>query len=404
MNEMNISQASTVLNKIVQQATGQATIANIQTPEDFVSVAQTALKTGYDPVINAISQIWSRTIFANRPYNAKFRSLERSLPRYGNAVRKLSPIARQMSDDQRFIWPVAYDAVNHAENALGNGESVDMYKTSKQEVLQTNFYGTAVYQQRFTIYKDQFDVAFSSADEFGRFNSMNMLERQNDKESFVENVGRGLQANFIAAILDEKQNTRIIHLLTEYNTESGLQLTAQTVKQPENFAPFMRWSYAKIATIARLFSDRSQMFQTIINGKPVLRHTDAENLRLCMLSSAAEQMNAMVNSVTYHDDYLRYANLEYVNFWQDIEKPDSVKIQPVYTDNTGAVKKADSEVEQAGIFAVMHDRDALGYAVTNSWSAVTPLNIDGGYWNEAYHANIKTISDVTEKAVVFLLD
>ena len=70
MNEMNISQASAVLNKIVQQATGQATIANIQTPEDFVFVAQTALKAGYDPVINAISQIWSRTIFANRPYNA----------------------------------------------------------------------------------------------------------------------------------------------------------------------------------------------------------------------------------------------------------------------------------------------------------------------------------------------
>ena len=112
----------------------------------------------------------------------------------------------------------------------------------------------------------------------------------------------------------------------------------------------------------------------------------------------------MVNSVTYHDDYLRYANLEYVNFWQDIEKPDSVAIQPVYTDHTGAVKKADAEVEQAGIFAVMHDLDALGYAVANSWSAVTPLNIHGGYWNEAYHANIKTISDVTEKAVVFLLD
>lgn len=404
MNEMNISQASAVLNKIVQQATGQAVIANIQTPEDFVSVAQTALKTGYDPVINAISQIWSRTIFANRPYNAKFRSLEMSLPRYGNAVRKLSPIARQMADDQRFKWPVAYDATGHADNALGNGESVDMYKISKQDVLQTNFYGTAVYEQDFTIFKDQFDVAFSSADEFSRFNSLNMIERQNDKETFVENVGRGLQANFIGALLDEKQNTRIIHLLTEYNTESGLDLTAQTVKQPENFAPFMRWVYARIASLARLFSDRSQMFQTVINDKPVLRHTDADNLRICMLSSAAEQMRAMVNSVTFHDDYLQYANLEYVNFWQNIETPDSVAIQPVYTDTTGAVKKAASEVEQAGIFAVMHDRDALGYAITNSWSAVTPLNIHGGYWNEAYHANIKTISDVTEKAVVLLLD
>ena len=61
-------------------------------------------------------------------------------------------------------------------------------------------------------------------------------------------------------------------------------------------------------------------------------------------------------------------------------------------------------LEQAGIFGIMHDRDALGYCYTNKWSATTPLNIDGGYWNTAEHATIKTIQDNTEKAVVLLLD
>lgn len=404
MNDMTISQAATILGSAVEQATGQKVITDLATPEQFVSVAQTALKTGYDPIINALSQIWSRSIYAVRDYSSPLTSLEMDLPRYGNALRKISPIAAKMQDDQRFIWPVAYDATNHAANALGNGESVDMYKISKQEVLQTNFYGTAVYQQRYTTFKDQFDVALSSADEFMRFNAMNMTERNNDKESYREAVARGMQANFIAAILDEGQNSRVVHLLTEYNTETGLSLSAQSVYQPDNFAPFMRWVYARLNVIARFMGERSQLFQTVINGKPVLRHTRGSDLRVALYSKAYEQMRTMALSTTFHDDYLKLAKFEGINFWQSIETPDSVSITPVYTSTAGAVKKASKAVEQAGIFGIMHDRDALGYCYTNMWSATTPLNIDGGYWNTAEHATIKTIQDNTEKAVVLLLD
>ena len=112
----------------------------------------------------------------------------------------------------------------------------------------------------------------------------------------------------------------------------------------------------------------------------------------------------MVMSPTYHDNYLTLGNFESINFWQSIETPDSIAITPVYTSTTGAVKKATAEVEQAGIFGIMHDRDALGYCYTNVWSATTPLNISGGYWNTEEHATIKTIQDNTEKAVVLLLD
>lgn len=404
MNDMTISQAATILGEAVEQATGQKVITNIATPEQFVSVAQTALKTGYDPIINALSQIWSRSIYEVRDYTSPLTSLEMDLHRYGNALRKISPIAAKMQDDQRFIWPVAYDAANHKANALGNGESVDMYKISKQEVLQTNFYGTAVYQQRYTTFKDQFDVAMSSADEFMRFNAMNMTERNNDKESYREAVARGMQANFIAAILDEGQNSRVVHLLTDYNTETGLSLSAQSVYQPDNFAPFMRWVYARLNMIARFMGERSQLYQTVINEKPVLRHTRGSDLRVALYSKVYEQMRTMALSTTFHDDYLKLAKFEGINFWQSIETPDSVNITPVYTSTAGAVKKASKAVEQAGIFGIMHDRDALGYCYTNMWSATTPLNIDGGYWNTAEHATIKTIQDNTEKAVVLLLD
>ena len=402
-SNMSVEQASTVLNNIYEQVCGKP-ITGVTNTQDFVSVAQTALLSGRDPVLNALSQWWSRTIFAYRDYTAPMNTLEMDLDRYGNAVRKLSPIAREMQDDESFIYPVAYDAVNYPLNPYGDGVSVDMWKIDKQKVQQMNFYGTAVYQNKYSIFKNQFDNAMSSAEEFARFNSMNMTERNNEKEQFKEAVGRGIQLNFIGALIDEGNTDRVIHLLTEYNTATGQSLTAQTVMQSANYVPFMRWVWARIKTLIRLMGRRSNKFQTVVNNEPVFRFTRPENMRVAILASAYDQMQTMVMSDTFHDDYLKGITFESVDFWQSIDSPDEIDVTPVYTSTGGAVTTAGSAIQQTGVFGILHDRDALGFSMVNSWSAITPLNVVGGYWNEAYHALIKTIQDNTEKAIVLLLD
>lgn len=401
MNTMSFSQAATVLNSVVQQATGQANLTAITTPGDFVAVAQTALLTGLDPILNAISQVWSRTIFSERAWENPLRSLYWDLPKYGNAVRKLSPVAGVMQDDDSYKWPVAYDAGQTPPS--GNGQSVDHYTIHKQDVLQTNFYGTATYEQQYTIFKDQFVAAFESADEFARFNAMNLTERNNDKQSYEEGIARGLQANFIAGILDENATGRVIHLLTEYNAATGLSLTATTVMQPANFQGFVRWMYARIKTIVRTMGERSNLFQTNITGKVILRHSKPDNLRIALYTPFMEMINSMVLSDTFRDEYMRMPTWEGINYWQSIGTPDSISMTPVYTGTNGAIATA-SAVSQGDIVGFIHDKDALGYAITNPVAATTPLNAKGLYWNEFYHARFKTISDNTEKAVVLLLD
>ena len=406
MNDMTFTQAAQVLNGVVQQMTGQTALATIATPEDFVTVAQTALKGGFDPVINAIAQLWGRTIFAYRAYRGRYEGMRMELDRFGNATRKLSVAAAGMEDDESYKWPVTYDAVNHSQNPLGNGQSVDMFTINKPDVLQTMFYGTAVWQQTFTVFRDQFDAAFRSADEFARFNTMILQERLNDRESFREAVARGLQANLIGAVLDEANTYRVIHLITEYNTQAGLTtpLNAQTVYQPQNFGPFIKWVYARIRTVARMFSERSEMFQTIVNNKHILRHTPSDRLRIAMIAPAMDQIASMVKSDTFHDGYLNDATWEAVNYWQSIQDPMDIDITPVYTGANGSVTQAAAAVKSSVVFGVIHDKDAMGYAYVNEWNAVTPFNSRGGYWNEDYKARIKTLEDLTEKAAVLLLD
>ena len=403
MNDMTINQAATVLTEVVKQATGQKTIAPITTPEDFTAVAQTALKTGRDPIFNQISQMWTDTIFAVRPNQRPVSTLRMEIGRFGNAVRKLSPVAKQMVDDESFMWPVAYNSAKTGKE-MGNGESVDMWKISKQETLQTNFYGTFVYQQSYTTFRDQLDNAFTSPEQFARFNAMHMTERENDRVRYEAAVARGIQANLIGAIVDEKQPGRVIHLVTEYNAETGLTLTSQTVYHPENYTPFMRWVWAHIKTTIRNMGEDSQLYQTVIDGKPIIRHTPPENMRVAIYAKAYDQFETMAMSDIYHDEYFKGVTFEAIPYWQSIETPDSISITPVYTGTNGDVKKASANVEQAGIFAVLHDVDALGYCFTNVIDATTPLNTRGLYWNTDVHARCKTIMDNTEKAVVMLLD
>lgn len=406
VNDMVVSQAGTILTSLVKQATGRTVITPTNSTE-FVSVATTALKMGVDPIINAMSQMWGRTIFSQRPYSRRFKGLEMDMARWGNATRKLSVADKPVEDDARFSWPVGYAA--DQTPASGDGKSVDMYALNKPDILQTNFYGQSVYENSYTIFRDNLDTAFTGPEEFMRFISMVGQNRADKLEQYRETVGRGLLANYAGALMAESQNGRVVHLLTEYNRLSDQELTPQTMYQPTNFSPFMRWVYTRVRMLAEMMRERSQMFQTVINAKPVMRHTPPDRLKLYMYTPGMEAMKAMVASETFHDDLIRYTDYESVTFWQSIEKPDSISVNPVYTGTDGTVKTRLGEgvsggIEQAGIFGLMFDENALGYAQVNAWNQLTPFNAKGGYWNDFDHVNFRTMQDMTEKGVILLLD
>ena len=400
VNNMTFQQIATVLNSIVHQATGQNVITPTNTAE-FVSVANTALSLGNDAVMNAISSVLSRTIFSIRPYSAKFVGLEKDLPRWGAYMRKLSIADSDWADDSAYKYPVAYDA---SENPpTGDGGMVDQWKIKKPNVLQTNFYGASVFADHVTIFEDQLENAFRSPEELGSFISLIMTNLSNRIEMSRDAVARGLVANMIGALLTENDANRVVHLLTEYNAQTGLSLTAQSVYAPDNFPSFMKWVYSRVSQISDLMTENSLMFQTVISGKPVLRHTPMQNQKIYLYSPARHQMDARVLADTYHDNYLKYADVESVNYWQSIKTPDSVNISPAYTSTAGAVVNGDA-VSKSGIFGLMFDEDAMGYALLDRRMVPTPVNASGLYRNIFVHAKQKVFMDNTEKAVVLLLD
>lgn len=385
-NDLTINQISTVLGEIVGQATGSKPMAVTDT-SSFVTVAQVGLKAGYDAFATAVSQVISRTIFSTRPYNRKFRGLEVSNQKYGNHVRKLSPIDKEPEDDERY--------------SLIEGEGVDHYKVSKPRVQQTDFYGANAYQRHLTIYRDQLNMALRSPDEFASFLSMTLSNVSDMIEQDHENTARATVANLIGGAID-LAGTNVIHCLTEYNAITGGTYTAETVLNPGTIEGFAKYLVSRINTISKMLTERSSIFHQTIDEKTVMRHTPVERQKAYIYTDYLSKVYANVFSTVFNEKYLKIADTEEVNFWQSIKTPGSINVTPAYTSSSGDVVKG--KAVNKPILATLFDEEAAGYTVVNQWTQNTPMNAAGGYYNTYWHFTDRYWNDFTENHVVFVLD
>lgn len=388
MNTLTIEQTSAVLNDVLAQVTGSKVIGTV-TPENFVTVATTVLKQDYDVTLKAISQVLSRTIFSVRPYTRKFKGLEADSIRYGNHVRKLNLSDLPFEDDQRYT--------------LEDDVSVDMYKVRKPKVLQVNMYGQETFQTHYTVFRDQLDVAFSSMEEFGRFLAMVAQNLSDTIEQAHESLARATVANFINGKV-KGDTPNVIKLVTVYNDMTGAALTPDTVKQPQNFAPFVKWMYGYLSTISSLLTERTVKYHINVTGHEIARHTPSSMQSLYLYSPELNNIRTSVLSDVFNPDFLKLAYTEQVNFWQAIDTPMGINNKPEYLLPDGTTKVEEEAVVTSNVFGLMCDVEAMGYTVVNQWTATTPFNAAGGYSNIYFHFTDRYWNDFTENAVVFLLE
>lgn len=387
-NELTFNQLSVILNSIVKQATGQQALAAIDAA-NFATVGTTLLKSGYDPVLNAISQVLSKTIFSVRPYYGKLQGLQVSNVRYGNHVRKLTAGDSDWEDDER---------VN-----LVDGESVDQYKVKKPPVLQTNYYGQNVYSRHVTIFRDQLDVAFSSAEEFGRFISMIMTNAADQIEQAHENTRRTALLNLLMGTVQRGGSTTV-KLLTNYNTRTGQKLTYNDLFKPENFEGFIKFAFAQINTISDMLTERSVVYHGNVTGKEVMRHTPKRNQRLYIYAPLMNDVQTSVLSSVFNKEELNIPEYERLNFWQSITSPGNINFKANYMDTSGAIVQPEAAVSKNNMFAILMDEEAAGVTFVNEWSASSPFNASGGYSNMFWHFTDRYWNDFTENCVVFTLE
>lgn len=389
-NTLGVNQIKDFLNNITAQATGAADISAFQ-GADFATVAQIALNTGTENLMNAVSQVLSMTIFSTRPYTRKFQGLEADSIRFGNIVRKVNYIDGSV-DDNAYL-------------PITDGQAVDDQKPIKPKVLQTIFYGQNDYSIPYTIFRDQLLTAFNNENELGSFLTGQVQNVQDRIEQKHETLARAIIANLVTGVSQIGNANQVVHLLTEYNAQTGQELTAQTIYAPENFPSFMRWVYARIAAVSSMLTERTQLFHQNVTGSEVNRHTPVADQRFYMYTPLMYQVQANALAETYRDYDIFNPNVtERVNFWQAVKTPNQITATPVYMQADGTLTSPSDAVTVNNLFAVLMDRDAAGYTICNYRQTSAPFNGAGEYTNFWHKFTDRYWNDFTENTVLFLLD
>lgn len=388
VNQLTVNQAATVFNEIVHQATGQTNLKVTDT-SSFVSAATTVLLTGYDKLLTAMSQVLTRTIFSIRPYNAKFAGLRAGPERFGNHTRKVNYLDDDFEDSPAF--------------ELQQGQSIDMYTVNKPRVVQTNFYGFNTYAKHKTFYDNQLDMALRNPEEWAQFFNGVMVNINSQIEQVHENVARATIANFIGGINVANQSC-VVHLLTEYNTLTGLELTVNDIYKSDNFIAFVRWLYARIEVFSNRLTERTQLWHVNIVGNEVKRHTPKEKQKVYLFNDFMSQARTMVLSDLFQRDSMKMVDYEGVNFWQSIDSPDSIDVTPVYTKAADGTLETGEEQKINKVLGVIFDEEAMGFIPKNQAMGATPHNVAGRYTNLWWHWDECYYNDFTENGIILLLD
>ena len=387
VNNLTFEQSAALLTDLYEQATGQKSLSPVDTAT-FTTVAQAVLKTGYDTVIESISQVLSRTIFSIRPYTAKFNGIFVDAERWGNITRKINFVDGDVENDER--------------EPLTDGNSVDMYKINKPKVLQTNFYGFNKYQRHITIFRDQLDVAFRNAEEFGRFMSGVMQNMLDQLEQIKEAEARSCLANFIVGKVNVDNG--VINVLQEYYNETGVELTPATMYTETYYIPFVKWFYGYVNRLTLMLSERSEKYHINVTGKEIMRHTPADMLKAYISARMMTSIDSVALPSIFGADRLKMIDWESVNYWQSIDTPESVYTKAVVLQSDGTLKTMEAAVLVSNVIGVLFDRDALGITRKSEWTANTPFNAAGGYTNLYYHFSYSSWNDFTENGLILVAD
>lgn len=372
---MDALQIYDVVNSITSQALGRTDLTVVNT-QGLVSLGNVVLEstTHSDDFLNVLVKRIGKTILSNRAYKNKFNTLMKDGIEWGAIVQKLSGNLPTAEKDESFN--------------LENGGSIDHYKINKPDIKQKLFITNAPYQFHITVQRVHFKEAFTSEQAMEGFIGMIYGLVQNAIEKALEELGRTTLNNYIAEIAD---TDRVVKLGTLYNEDVDVSEQLADVKARRNSKEFWHFAVAKIKEI----SDYMTSINTLYNDGTVERHTPKELQKLLVLSNCNYKMETISGYEAFNKDYVELNNYETIPYLQSIKEPNKITIG----------RASDNEQKSIdNVMAVLFDTDALGSYTQDQWTATTPMNAAGGYFNTYWHEKQLWFNDLSEQFVCFTLD
>ena len=383
---MKIKQVYEIVNDAQQEVLGTESLMK-EDLSDVVSIGESIANANlYDKYVGALLNRIAKNIFSIRKYSGRAPKVLMDSWEFGSIVQKVHVALPDAEENES--WELVDGATYNQDQFYKPSVSVKIWNQK------------TTFEIPISIAEVQLKQSFTGAEEMARFISMLYLAVENSLTLKVDALIMRTINNFIGAtIYDNAVGTRVVKLLTEYNTIHGLTgADALTQAKALYDKEFLRYCAYRIKQVATRMSNYSTLFN--IGGTE--KHTPRDMLHIVMLDYLDAGVSAFLQSDTFHDELVKLPDADVISCWQGtgtgFALTDTSKVYVSVLDKTGTKR----DVEQAYIVCAMFDRDALGVTAINK-RVKGHVNDKAEFFNYWYKEDAGYFNDYNENFVVFIV-
>ena len=385
---MQVKQLHTLINSVSQEILGATAVVQ----EDLANVVDLGKAifdaTSVDNYVKKLVDHIGKVVFVNRLYAGGVPSVLMDSWEYGSVLEKVS--SDMPAATQNESWSLT-DGTDYSPDVF--------YKPS----VSAKFFNSKVtFEIPLSFTEVQVKSSFGSAAQLNAFISMLVTGVENSMtvkldalimRTINNMVGETLYAGLedSGAIDPQQDSVSAVNLLKQYNTVTGLTLTAaKAISDPA----FIRYATYVIG----MYQDRMSKVSTLFNIGGKERFSPKDKQHVVLLSDFSKASEAFLMSATFNEDRVALPSHESVPFWQ------GSGLNYGFADTSAINVKTSSgkEVSLNGIIGVIFDRDALG--VSNlSRRVTTNYNAKAEFYTNFYKFDAGYYNDLNENIVVFFV-
>lgn len=280
-------------------------------------------------------------------------------------------------------------------NGIGQNPELDPFILAIPDVTTKIYNKADTFTIPLTTTEMQLKTAFTSAEQMASFIAM------------IENRIRTMQTAYTNAVIRRALNnmavqtakqSRVVNLLSLYNTAYSQSLTAETALASPDFVRFMSLT---ISAYKDYLKDLSSKY----NDGTYLTFTPSNRVKMVMLNNADKALKSYLYSSTYHDDYVKMDGYEVVNYWQG-QGLGTSQDNLLYRSTISAIPASETATPTIYtlnyVICMLFDEESC--VICNERNRVTSqYNARGEYWNYFYMWDCRYLNDTAENFLVFTL-
>ena len=380
---MKIEQVYALVNDATKEILGETAVVN-EDLSNVVSVGETIGNMNlYDKYVGALVNRIAKSIFSIRAYTGRAPQVLMDSWEFGSIVQKVHMKLPEAEENES--WELT-DGATYEENQF--------YKPQVSVKLWNH---KTTFEIPLSIAEEQLKQSFLSASEMARFVAMLYQGIENSMTLKFDALIMRTINHFIGAVVDGgTSGVNKIHLVTEFNANTGASETSATCMYNKEFLRYCAFRMKQVAS-------RLATYSTLFNLGATEKHTPRDALRIVLLDTLDAGVGVYLQSDTFHDELVKLPQADVVAYWQgsgtSFALADTSSIDVTITASDGTKKT----VQEDYIIGIMFDRDALG---VTGYNRRTPSKYvsKAEFYNYWYKEDAGYFNDYNENFVVFLAD